>query len=91
MKMKERGKEWEIIAIIPKIYFVNYKYFLKTIKKMTNQQKNRQNWVFNKISIYPINLLKSGFINHHENAKTRLLLYKPTRMLQLKSDHIKGQ
>lgn len=54
---------------------------------MTNQQKNRQNWVFNKISIYPINLLKSGFINHQENAKTRLL-YQPIRMLQLKSDHI---
>lgn len=37
-----------------------YKYFLKTIKKTTTQQKNRQNWVFNKISRYPINLLKSA-------------------------------
>lgn len=29
MKMKKQGKEWEIIATTPKIYFKNYKLLPK--------------------------------------------------------------
>lgn len=32
MKMKTQDRGWEIIVITPKIYFLSYKYFLKTIK-----------------------------------------------------------
>lgn len=85
MKMKKQGR-WKITVITtPKIYFLCYKYFLKTIKK-TTQQRNRQNWVFNKISRYPINLLKSAISLSPGKCKNQneILLYKPTRMLQLK-------
>lgn len=56
------------------------KLFLKTSKKMTIQQKNRQKGVFKKIPKCPIKLLKSSvaLVIKKMQVKFRLPLYKLT-------------
>lgn len=68
-----------------------YKYFLKTIKKTTTQQKNRQNWVFNKISRYPINLLKSAHSSPGKYKNHTTTIQTHQNATAKKSDRIKCQ